>query len=321
MNNPYNPLIGNNNSSGGSNTGGGTSNTGSTPSSGASYYFKNVTYSIQHDSWKFTREVAGYEQGLGTFSGTLPSTYADFGGVWYSNAPRSMAVFTSPTNAIAMYLVGSTKSDRGAIGAALRDQTSGEYTAPLAFSEYSATTDNSLHVLYGAEGIDPTSRAPQLFVIKTDTSNSYIAIQGVIVTTRELTHSTGDVNEVDQDTDLLYPVAAGAVTAIPGGPTLPYTTSSSSSSSSDASAPARGSSSSTASASATSNPYAPIIGGGNALPVSASSTLTSASQTIASAAPFASTTYTSTSGAAQQAVTVGATVLFAALPMLSLAFL
>ncbi|GAA5823262.1 hypothetical protein JCM11251_007542 [Rhodosporidiobolus azoricus] len=247
--NPYNPctagclnLNDNNNddqSSGSGSASGSTSGSGSSSDSssgssptaptGPSYTYANSTYGVVEDGWMVTPAVAGYNQDIAAFSGTLSSGYSDMTDVWYSNNPNAYAVFTPPVNnVVAMYLFGSTKSDRGDFYFALQDVATGNITYGTKASAYSSTTDTGLHVLYGAEGLDPA--ASYKLVVMNDfkaATTNYLAVQGVTVTSQTKTSSIGGRVTVSQDSSSLYPVAGRSqtdtVATFNAGPAPPYT--------------------------------------------------------------------------------------------------
>lgn len=74
----------------------------------ASFGIHNVTYNIFDEGWAFNDAPPGYQQGVASYDGTLPSKYSEFGKVWYSNAPQALAIFTPGSSNSAFRFLSSS---------------------------------------------------------------------------------------------------------------------------------------------------------------------------------------------------------------------
>lgn len=150
-----------------------------------------------------------------------------------------------------MYFVGATKSDRGTFTFALRDPTTGQLPFRHSVSAYSATVDDGFHVLYGVEGLDPTTPF-QLVVLNGPGSDAYLVVQGAIVTTYTPPIPGTDVYVDEDDTaDLVYavPGVEDAIATLSSGPAPPYSTATAATASPTTSSDTRGSTATVASGS------------------------------------------------------------------------
>lgn len=124
-----------------------------------------------------------------------------------------------------MYLVGTTKGDRGAFAAGILDGQT--IHSPVAYvidsTAYSATASSTLQVLAGFTGLDP-STSWSLAILNNQTA--YLTVQGVVVTTYPSSASNNGAVNVQQDPDPLYGILSNAVQNVGVGPAPPYTSSS-----------------------------------------------------------------------------------------------